>query len=257
MNREIRRGGPLAVTCIGLMFALACAPGDADRDDTANLQTETAAGRVVDDAIWMRDAVASDAKVFGTLHEANEFEIEAGKVAQEDARDAEVKAFARMMVDDHTRLQNEGDSLANSLNINPADAPEPMQNKHEQMLDSLRNFDDNRTGTTTGMRSDTGMARQGTTRTGTTGQTGTMDTSRAGTMGRPGTANMSFDQYYIDQQIRAHRGVLELINMSVQRPSNPTLQSTLESKVKPVVEQHLSRAEEIQRRLNGTAPSGR
>ncbi len=64
-------------------------------------------------------AKVSDADIFAMLHAANQGEIDAGKMAETKATNASVKAFARQMVTDHTKLRDNGDALAKKLNITP------------------------------------------------------------------------------------------------------------------------------------------
>jgi len=74
----------------------------------------------------------TDPQIFAALHEANQGEIAAGKMAESKATNAGVKAFARMMVADHTTMLHQGDALAKRLNITPAAAPGdsiPAQNQ--------------------------------------------------------------------------------------------------------------------------------
>jgi putative membrane protein len=61
----------------------------------------------------------TDAQILARLAAANEGEIAAGKMAEKKATNSDVKAFARMMVTDHTKLLNDGNALAKRLNITP------------------------------------------------------------------------------------------------------------------------------------------
>jgi putative membrane protein len=63
--------------------------------------------------------VRSDANIMGVMHTSNLGEITAGTVASTKAADAEVKAFATQMVNDHTTLDAQGNALAASLAITP------------------------------------------------------------------------------------------------------------------------------------------
>jgi putative membrane protein len=65
------------------------------------------------------------------------FEVQAGEIALERARDAKVKAFARMMVDDHTRLSTQ---LKQTLQQPNRGVPVParLDPPHEQKLAELR-----------------------------------------------------------------------------------------------------------------------
>jgi putative membrane protein len=62
----------------------------------------------------------SDANIFASLDAANSLEIAEGKIGQQKGKNADVKAFARMLVDDHSKMKQEGSDLAKKLNITPA-----------------------------------------------------------------------------------------------------------------------------------------
>jgi putative membrane protein len=58
----------------------------------------------------------SDERILAILHRSDVGEISAGRVAQERAVDPAVKAFATMMVSEHTRLDEQGNRLAQQIN---------------------------------------------------------------------------------------------------------------------------------------------
>jgi putative membrane protein len=57
-----------------------------------------------------------------------------------------------------------------------------------------------------------------------------------------------FDQTYIDQEVAAHKAVLDLAEKAHGAAQNQELKALIE-KAKPVIEKHLDRAEEIQKKL--------
>lgn len=57
-----------------------------------------------------------------------------------------------------------------------------------------------------------------------------------------------FDRTYIDQEVKVHQAVLDLVNQSHDAAQNPELKALIE-KAKPVIQRHLDRAEAIQQRL--------
>lgn len=61
----------------------------------------------------------SDAQIFALLHEANVAEMEMAKIALDKSQRADVKAFARAMIADHTNLLADGTRLADSLAVAP------------------------------------------------------------------------------------------------------------------------------------------
>jgi putative membrane protein len=62
-----------------------------------------------------------DSKMLTDLIEANIAEIETGKLALEKSQDAQVKAFAQRMVDDHTSALKEVQALAESKGVKAKD----------------------------------------------------------------------------------------------------------------------------------------
>jgi len=65
----------------------------------------------------------------------NMYEIEAGKMAQQRAKSADVKAFGKMMVTDHTALMNEMKPLAQAAGQTP---PTELDQRRKGMLDNLK-----------------------------------------------------------------------------------------------------------------------
>lgn len=63
------------------------------------------------------------------------YEIEAGKMAQQKAQSADVKAFGKMMVADHTAMSNEMKPLAQAAGQTP---PAELDQRRKGMLDNLK-----------------------------------------------------------------------------------------------------------------------
>jgi putative membrane protein len=61
-------------------------------------------------------------------------EIELGKVAQQNASNAEVKKFAQRMMDDHTKASQELEPIATKLGVTP---PTEIKGKHARMVKDL------------------------------------------------------------------------------------------------------------------------
>jgi len=82
--------------------------------------------------------VMTDAQIFARLIAANQGEIAAGKMAVSKATNAEVKAFARQMISDHTGMLNDVIGLARRLNIIPDNAAaDDIQNGNRMTSDQL------------------------------------------------------------------------------------------------------------------------
>ncbi len=67
------------------------------------------------------------------VESSNAFEIESSKMAEQKAKDADVKAFAKQMIADHTKA---GKALAEAAKISPDAAPK-LSPKHAAMLKTL------------------------------------------------------------------------------------------------------------------------
>lgn len=62
------------------------------------------------------------------------YEIQAGKMAQEKAQSADVKAFGKMMVTDHTAMSNEMKAAAQAANLT---LPTELDQRRKGMIDNL------------------------------------------------------------------------------------------------------------------------
>ncbi len=85
-----------------------------------------------------------DATFMMTAASSNMLEIELGKMAAQKATDPQVKEFAKMMVEHHTKASQEMKSMASQMGLTLPTALMPM---HQQMVDKLSqkssdNFDE-------------------------------------------------------------------------------------------------------------------
>jgi putative membrane protein len=65
----------------------------------------------------------NDAQIAHIVVTANTVDIEAGKLAGKQARSADVKAFGKQMVTDHTASNKQAGDLAKKLKVTPEDNP--------------------------------------------------------------------------------------------------------------------------------------
>jgi putative membrane protein len=63
-----------------------------------------------------------DAQIAGIVVAANKVDIDAGKMAQRKAADAEVKGFAKQMVTDHTAVNKQASALVKKLKVTPKES---------------------------------------------------------------------------------------------------------------------------------------
>jgi putative membrane protein len=65
----------------------------------------------------------NDAQIASIVVTANQVDIDAGKLAASRSTDGDVKAFARLMVTDHTGVNKSATDLAAKLKVTPQDNP--------------------------------------------------------------------------------------------------------------------------------------
>ena len=88
----------------------------------------------------LAQAPMSDANILAAVGAANAAEIAAGELAGQKARDAEVKAFGRMMVTEHQAMQKQADSIITASNLQPQPATnaDSIQRAATATADSLK-----------------------------------------------------------------------------------------------------------------------
>ena len=117
---DLRRPARFAVA-LGMCVAIAACT-DADQDTAADTSAAAGAVGAVTDAAnrTLGGAGYSDAEIMGYLAAANNAEIALSGLGARRATNAAVKQFAQQMITEHTTMRNEGQQLAQRLNINPA-----------------------------------------------------------------------------------------------------------------------------------------
>jgi len=76
---------------------------------------------------WAADRLAAaDASMLKDIAQANMAEVETGKLALEKSTNAEIKKFAQMMVDDHSKGLADVKTLASAKGTELPDGPGPM-----------------------------------------------------------------------------------------------------------------------------------
>jgi putative membrane protein len=132
-----------AAAAVALGALAACERNDmnANRTDSAALRMDSASGTLMDEHAWTRDSMRTDGTIMGWLHEANEAVIVAGDVAKDRASDSVVRTFANQMVMDHKRLDDRGDSLARTLDIDIVEPHDVVEDAFDRGVDSLKKID--------------------------------------------------------------------------------------------------------------------
>ena len=135
----------LALSAATLLVA--CKP-----KENATTDTSTAAGAVAtgsDSANRARtDTTANanankdwtDGQILAFAGAANRGEIAEGKLAETKATNAKVKAFARQMVTDHTKMLTEGTTFAKKNNITPDSTKNDVMDLQKDALDEMKDL---------------------------------------------------------------------------------------------------------------------
>jgi len=193
----------MLVPAAWLALSLA-ACGDRDRStmarDTAPAGPET--GMATDTAsadTAGKSAPLTDANIVALLDEANRADSAAGALAVTKASNKAVKDFARLMMNEHHALRQQGQQLAKKLNVTPAP---PANDPVKQLAES---------------------------------ETSALESTPKGP---------EFDRVYIEQEVAAHKAVLDLLDNAHDQAQNEQLKGLIEQ-AKPVIQKHLDQAEKI------------
>lgn len=88
-------------------------------DSVSKPDTATAAGEVAGASTGATTPTMSDANIAAVIATANNGEIADGQLAQRRAQSADVKAFAKQLVDDHRGFQKKIDAAAKDAHVTP------------------------------------------------------------------------------------------------------------------------------------------
>lgn len=129
----------LSVTAAAAISMSACSRGDAQKAEADASAAMTTAQDAVGAAVGATSAAtlgARDTATFVSNAAQNDlYEIEAGKLAVERSASADVKAFGKMMVDQHTTMTNEMNPLITTAGETP---PVGLDERRKGFLDNLR-----------------------------------------------------------------------------------------------------------------------
>ena len=78
-----------------------------------------------------------DAKLLEDLARANMAEVALGKLAEQKAASDDVKKFGKHMVDDHSKMLDQGGKIAKSKNVQPPSGPDKKQQASHKKLEGL------------------------------------------------------------------------------------------------------------------------
>lgn len=124
----------------------ACGGDDQDQrrmqaavDSVSKPDTATSAGEVAGTSTGAITPTMSDANIAAVIATANGAEIADGQLAQRRAQSADVKSFARQLVDDHRGFQRKIDAAAKDAHVTPQPPAtvDSMKRQAKQADDSL------------------------------------------------------------------------------------------------------------------------
>lgn len=123
----------------GLLFSAVYLVACGNNEDS-NTTTDTSTTTVTTDTTNMGSANMmalgdSDRQFIMEAASGGMMEVEAGRLAEQNAQNARVKAFGAMMVRDHSAANNELMALASGRNVT---LPDSMMAKHKSHIDKLR-----------------------------------------------------------------------------------------------------------------------
>jgi putative membrane protein len=125
-----------------LALAGACGKGDDHATDSATGESAAAATPAADSTAMANPAAPgamTAPNALAMIGLSNAAEIGTSKIAQEKATSAEVRDFAKMMVEHHEAMQKEADELATKANLVPAPPAQAEQKRAagDQMVQQL------------------------------------------------------------------------------------------------------------------------
>ena len=91
---------------------------------------------------WAQGSAPTDPQIAAIVVTANQVDIDAGKLAEHKAHAADVKAFAKRMVTDHTAVNKAAVALATKLHVTPESNPtsESLKQGGGQNVANLRSL---------------------------------------------------------------------------------------------------------------------
>lgn len=180
-----------------------------------------------------------DPEIVQVLAVVDQGEIEGGRLAQRQARNAQVKSFARELVTSHQRSLQQDRTLAKTLNI------------HLMAMDSAGTKDSMRASGTDTSRSAAAMSSPG----NVVNQLHTIHTQTMQQV--KSLEGAAFDSAFVNAQVMGHQQVLDLLQRAQNQAQNAEVQKHL-TKATTEVQDHLQRAQQLQQNLasGGTGRTG-
>jgi putative membrane protein len=127
----------------GLLLAAlaACHKETPATDTTAMAQPDTTAAAAATNMTPMTSKWTSPSTI-GFARAANSGEIQIAKLAETKATNAEVKAYATMLVTDHTKMLDDVNALATKLTVTPDSTMDDVRDLSAHAQDELKDLTD-------------------------------------------------------------------------------------------------------------------
>jgi len=187
------------------------------------------------------------AEVLQNLHSANQDEIAAGKLAQEQGSDKEVKDLGKVLVDDHTKADQQVTDVAKRANVNldggESAPPAP--------------------GTPTTPAPAPGTPATGPTQPAAPSSGNTSPGNSGGGLDMPGEAGgdpfemlrnlrgQEFDREFLSMMVDDHQEMIQKLDAALPQLGDSET-AKLVKQLRPVIQTHLDRAKQILQRLGGS-----
>lgn len=203
---------------------------------------------------------AMDASVASFIAMVNQGEITSGRLASTKARNSDVKAYARDMVEEHQREMQELQQISNQSGWTLPDSM-AMMGTSQTSSAAARNA-----GTAAASGNSAAAAQTGASQTGvgSAAQGGAAGATLESTMSQIQQSHQSamqqmrrltgaqFDRAYMDSQVAGHQQALEVLRQHANSLQNSELRTKVTA-MQGAVEEHLKRAQDIARNLDGGA----
>jgi putative membrane protein len=219
--------------------ASATAPGGAAATAPSTTPTSTAG------ATGSMSITGGDPEILQVLAVVDQSEIQDGQLAQRQARNAQVKQFARTLVNEHTKSLQQDRQVAKSANIDLSGVMMSGAGKTAGTSGATKSASD-----TSQSASKTG-ASQPSGPTGATGVTAQLINAHTQTMEQVRQQQgAAFDSAFVDAQVKGHQEVLTLLQSA--QAQDAALQKHVAAAIKDV-QSHLEKGQQLQQSLSSGA----
>jgi putative membrane protein len=187
-----------------------------------------------------------DPEILQVLAVVDQSEIQDGQLAQRQARNAQVKQFARTLVNEHTKSLQQDRQIAKSANID--------------LSGVMMSGSGKAAGTSGAPKTGSDTSRSGATKsaapnvsgpTGATGVTAELINAHTQTMDQVRQLKgAAFDSAFVDAQVKGHQQVLTLLQSA--KAQDAGLQQHVTAAIKDV-QSHLEKGQQLQQSLSSGA----